>query len=115
MRAGDAILTINFIWPNLWFCMICNIKNNLENHPFTNCDNIELANLHNVNSMRFLESLPSAIIVNETTQFSMSTNEINNELPTCTSCKYYSVEDFQQEINKKKLNIFFHSNINGLE
>ena len=97
----------------MWSCIICKIKFNLGNFPFTTCDNIGLDNLQNVNSMSFLESLPSANIVNETIQFATSINEINNELPTSTSCKYYSVKDFQDEIYSKNLNIF-HTNINGL-
>ena len=79
---------------NPWSCIICNMKFNLENFPFTTSDNLGLDNLQNVNSMAFLESLPSANIVNETIKFSTSTNEINDELPTSTNCKYYSVKDF---------------------
>ena len=78
-----------------WDCLICNIKNNLYNLPFTQCDNTELLAINDTNSMGFLESLPNVEIINETKSFSdFSSNDVNNELPSKTSCKYYSVKDF---------------------
>ena len=56
-------------------------------------------------------------IVNDTIKFTnISNNEINDELPNNTSCKYYSVNEYYQISNSeyKSLNIF-HSNVNGLE
>ena len=42
--------------------------------------------------MRFLESLLNVEIINETISFSdVSSNDINDVLPTKTSCKYYSL------------------------
>ena len=41
-------------------------------------------------------------------------NEIDLELPTNTSSRYYSVNEFQKLYKPKNLNIF-HTNINGLE
>ena len=68
--------------------------------PFTQCDNTELININNTNSMMFLESLPSVEIVIETISFSnFSSNDISNELPSKTSSKYYT--EFQL-LNKKK-------------
>ena len=62
-----------------WICLVCNIKNNLESLPFTQCDNTELININCTNSMRFLESLPNVDIINETLAFSdVSSNDINN-------------------------------------
>ena len=79
---------------DLWYCLVCNIKNNLDSLPFTQCDNTELININHTNSMRFLESLPNVEIINETIAFSdVSSNDINTVLPTKTSCKYYSVND----------------------
>ena len=39
---------------DLWHCVVCNLKNNLGRLPFTHCDNTELININNTNSMRFL-------------------------------------------------------------
>ena len=97
-----------------WNCLICNIKNNLYNLPFTQCDNTELLAINDTNSMGFLESLPNVEIINETKSFSdFSSNDVNNELPSKTSCKYYSVKDFHILKKQKSLNIF-HANVNGL-
>ena len=64
--------------------------------------------------MSSLESLPHVEIINETRMFSDFLEcDINNELPSKTSCKYYSVNDFQTHNKSKNLNIF-HTNINGL-
>ena len=98
-----------------WFCLVCNVNCNLINVPFTICDNFELLNINNAKSMHFLESLPSVDIINETLQFSnLSTTDINDELPYRTSCKYYSVNEFEHLNINKKFNIF-HTNINGLD
>ena len=48
------------------------------------CDNTELININNTNSTRFLE------------------NDISNELPGKTSCKYYSVDEYQC-LKKKRI------------
>ena len=64
--------------------------------------------------MGSLESLPNVEIINETKSFSdFSSNDVNNELPSKTSCKYYSVKDFHILKKQKSLNIF-HANVNGL-
>ena len=56
--------------------------------PFTRCDNNELLNIISTNSMKFLEALSNLEIVNETRTFSdVSSNDINNGLPSKTSCK----------------------------
>ena len=53
-------------------------------------------------------------IINETRRFSdLLECDINNELPSKTSCKYYSVNEFQNLNTLKTFNIF-HTNINGL-
>ena len=56
--------------------------------------------------MRFLESLPNVEIINETITFSNSFNDISNELPNKTSCKYYSLNHFQGLGKQGNLNIF---------
>ena len=95
-------------------CLVCNLSQNLDRLPFTRCDNIQLINIYNTNSLRFLKSLLNAEIVIESTKFSnSSSNEISLELPSKTSCKYYSVNEYQLLNNLGNLNIF-HTNINGL-
>ena len=99
----------------LWYCLVCCLQYNLDNVPFTRCDNSVLNNLNNSNSMRFLESLPNVEIVNETSKYSnLSSNEAGFELPPKSCSKYYSVEDFQHLNSRTNFNIF-HTNINGLE
>ena len=39
---------------DLWHCLVCIIRNNLESIPFTSCDDTELININSTNSMRFL-------------------------------------------------------------
>ena len=64
--------------------------------------------------MGFLESPQNVEIINETKSFSdFSSNDANNELPSKTSCKYYSVKDFHILKKQRNLNIF-HANVNGL-
>ena len=97
-----------------WVCLVCNLRINLDRVPFTKCDNTELSNINNSNTMTFLESLPNVEIISETSKFSdLSSNEINIELPSKTTSKYYSVNEYQLLNKSKKLNIF-HTNINGL-
>ena len=74
------------------------LSKNLVTVPFTLCDNTELRNINSSNSMKFLESLPNAQTVIESTKFSKSTqSDINFEIPNNTNSKYYSVEEYQKE------------------
>ena len=62
-------------------CLVCNLKNNFVNVPFTRCDNNELIDINDTSSMSFLEPLRNVEIVNETSKFSnMAYNEANIEL-----------------------------------
>ena len=98
-----------------WFCLVCSLKYNLNNVPFTRCSNSDLININNSNSMRFLESLPNVEIVTETCKFSMlSSNDASIEIPLKSCSKYYSANDFQLLNISNNFNIF-HSNINGVE
>ena len=64
--------------------------------------------------MKFLESLPNAQTVIESTKFSKSApSDINSEIPNNTVSKYYSVEEYQKVKNIGNFNIF-HTNVNGL-
>ena len=64
--------------------------------------------------MKFLESLPNAQTVIESTKFSKSApSDINSEIPNNTDSKYYSVEEYQKVKNLGNFNIF-HTNVNGL-
>ena len=64
-------------------------------------------NINNTDSMRLLESLPNVAIVNEAIYFSeCSSNDSSIELPSETSCKYYSVNEYQM-LNKKVISTSF--------
>ena len=53
--------------------------------------------------MRFLESIPNVEVINETRTFSaFPSNDINNVLPSTTSSKYYSVNEYHT-IKKHKI------------
>ena len=65
--------------------------------PFTRCDNKELENINNSNTMAFTESLPDKEMVNETIKFSNVTDNASmEELSSKTCCRYYSVEEYQK-------------------
>ena len=97
-----------------WECLVCMLSRNLVTVLFTLCDNTELRNINSCNSMKFLESLPNAQIVIESTKFSKSApSDINFEIPNNTNSKYYSVEEYQKEKHLGNFNIF-HTNVNGL-
>ena len=73
---------------SVWNCLLCNITRNLDRLPFTKINNTELININHTDSMKFLESFPNVEIINETKTFSnFSSNDINNVLPSKTSCK----------------------------
>ena len=75
-----------------WKCLVCCLKYNLDNIPYTRCDSTELNNINISNSMSFLKSLPNVEIVNETSKFSnVFSNEANCEIPSKSCSKYYSV------------------------
>ena len=101
---------------DLWYCLVCVLKYNLDNVPFTRCDNSELTNINISNSMRFLESLPNVAIVNDdASKFSnVTSNEVSIEIPSKSCSKYYLVKDFKTLNISKNINIF-HTNINGPE
>ena len=97
-----------------WECLVCMLSKDFDTVPFTLCDNTELRNINSNTSMKFLESLPNAQTVIESTKFSKSVpSDINSEIPNNTNSKYYSVEEYQKVKNLDNFNIF-HTNINGL-
>ena len=46
-----------------WHCLLCKVKCHHSIFPFILCDNIEIQNLNNNNSMKFCESLPKFEVV----------------------------------------------------
>ena len=89
------------------FCLVCCLQFNLENVPFTRCDNSELSNINYSNSMRFLESLPNVEIVNEARKFkNISSNDASFELPSKSSAKYYMFRELQLLNISSNFNIF---------
>ena len=98
-----------------WHCLLCKIKFNHYNFPFTLCDDTEILNLNNSNSMRFCESLPKLQVMTEVNKFSIQLeNELDYNLPVLSSCKYYSVNEVQNLKTQNNLNIFY-LNINELD
>ena len=58
---GTSLETYNDLMlsqDDVWHCLVCKVKFHHYNFPFTLCDNIEIENLNNSNSIRFCESLP---------------------------------------------------------
>ena len=97
-----------------WHCLVCKVKDN-HNFPFALCDDIEMQNINNRNSIRYCESLSAFEVVNEVPKFSnQSNNEVDYNLSVRSTCKYYTVNEFQKVNMTNNLNIF-HTNINGLE
>ena len=116
---GTSIETYNnlILLPNSdsWHCLLCKVRENHNNFPFTLCDDIEIQNINNSNSIKFCECLPSFNVVNDVSKFSNQYhNEVDYNLPIYTSCKYYTVGEFQNLKPSNNLDIF-HTNVNGLE
>ena len=98
-----------------WHCLVCKIKSHHNNFPFTLCDDVEIQNLNNSNSLKFCESLPKFEVVSEVSKFANhSDNEPDYNLPVHTSCKYYTINEVQNLKTASNLNIF-HTNVNGIE
>ena len=73
-------------------------------------------NINNTDSMRLFKSLPNVAIVNEAISFSeCSSNESSIELPSKTSCKYYSMKEYQLLNKKRNLHIFLASKPDNLQ
>ena len=75
--------------------------------PFTLCDDTEIQNLNNSNSMRFCESLPKLEVLTEVSKFAnQSDNEVDYNLHIHSSCKYYTVNEVQNFKINNNFNIF---------
>ena len=98
-----------------WDCLACKLNFQYENVPFTLCDLSEIIKINNSDSMKFCNFLPSLDIMSQSNEMAnTAVNDIDNNLPTLTNCKYYSVKDYQKMKVENNFNIF-HSNVNGLE
>ena len=116
---GTSLATYYYLMSSddtvLWDCLVCKIKFHHQNIPFTLCEVVEIDKINNSNSMKFCEFLPSFETISLSNEFSnLSLNDVDHNLPTLTSCKYYNVNEFQNLKVQKNLNLF-HSNVNGLE
>ena len=60
------------------------------------CDDIEIQNLNNSNSMKFRESLLKFEVVTEASKFSNYSDKPDYHLPVLTSCKYYTINEVQK-------------------
>ena len=56
--SGDLYEFIINANESKWICLICTLKFNHENFPFTLCDNHELENIHISDTMSVLDYLP---------------------------------------------------------
>ena len=98
-----------------WHGLLCKVKFHQYNFPFTLCNDTEIQNLNNSNSMGFCESLPKLEVLTEVSKFAhQSASEVDYNLPIRSSCKYYTVDEVQNLKINNNFNIF-HSNINGLD
>ena len=98
-----------------WHCLLCNIKFDHLNFTFTLCDDIEINNMNNSNSMKFCDSISKFEVVAEASKFSNYTdNDPDYNLPISSSCRYYTINEIQNLKTSSNLNIS-QTNINGLE
>ena len=98
-----------------WHCLVCKIRFQHENIPFTLLNDTELENINNSESMKFCNELPKFEIISEVSKFSeLDNNDIDHNLPNQISNKYYSVGELQKIKMSKNFNIFY-SNVNGIE
>ena len=96
-------------------CILCSVSFNHANIPFTFCDNAEINNIKNSNSMKLLDSLPAFEINTVASKFSnFQAYELDLNMANQNDCKYYTVSEFQKMKLKKNFNTF-HSNVNGQE
>ena len=101
-----------------WNCLYCTMKFNNEHFAFTLVEDEEILKINNSDSMRFCEFLPSLGDISETDRYVnihlQNGNDVDQNISSLLSSKYYSVNAFQQLDTPNNLNIF-HSNVNGLE
>ena len=98
----------------MWECLLCSVSFNHANIPFTFCDNAEISNINNSNSMTFLDSLPEFEINTVASKFSnFQAYELDLNMAYQNDCEYYPVSEFKKMKLKKNFNIF-HSNVNKI-
>ena len=72
-----------------WTCIICVLSFNLKHFPFTRLQNTEIINMNDSNTMKFLDTIPSHNIVDETTRISsIKLSDITDDLPSKSNSKY---------------------------
>ena len=109
----NSQLNDNEIDEQKWYCIKCTIKENAENLPFGLETNFELTNINKSNSMQIYDILPSFEIQSEVSKIpNHSTFDVDENIEQSISCKYYSVEKFQEINDHDSFNIF-HSIVNG--
>ena len=97
-----------------WFCLLCKINSNIENFPFTICNNTELANINDSNSMKIYKLLPNHDSHILSRFCELEAKDVTYKLPSRSNGNYYSVKELQKLKMSNNFNIF-HTNINGLE
>ena len=78
---------------NIWNCLVCKVNFNHNNIPFTLCDDVDLNNINNSNSMKYFEKLPSFPVMSVVDQISrVNNNDIDCNIPFDIDCEYYAVK-----------------------
>ena len=73
-----------------WKHLVCKIKFQHENIPFTLYDDTELLNINNSESMMFCDQLPSFQTILEASTFDeLECNEVDHNLPNRLIDEYY--------------------------
>ena len=100
-----------------WHCLVCRIRFDHINIPFTLNSNTDLDNITNSDSMKMYEMLPTFEILSEVSKFNnLDSYDVDINITNNVSCKYYSVNNFYKHLNDNIDNFnIFHSNLNGLE
>ena len=81
-----------------WHSLVCKIRFQHENIPFTLFNDTELENINNSESMKFCNELPKFEIISEVSKFSeLDNNDIDHNLLNQISNKYYSVGELQKK------------------
>ena len=96
MIHSNALITNEEILAKEWLCNKCLISNCAEIFPFGLENNIELQNIMQADSLKFLENLPSYEINSKVSDIeSLRQCDIDENTVTNIDSRYYSALEFQ--------------------
>ena len=117
----EFFTTVNTDPEVAWSCLVCNIKSNHQNFPFTLCDYHDLVSINMNDRISLLASLPSCETLDEISQYPTfcEINDIDDNdgeliTPELLTTAYHTVHEYQSLELNNRLNIF-HSNVDGWE